>query len=90
MFPATEDLCASDDVNIIVTRDRGKLVRVKAMPPRNSENINNCPLSPLLAIAHGGNIDVQYVHAHMVLQSIVLHTVQRLIVQTCKHLRTCS
>jgi hypothetical protein len=63
MFPVTEDLCTSDDVNIIVTRDRRKRVRIKAMPPRNNGNINNCPLSPLLAIAHGGNIDVQYVHA---------------------------
>ena len=32
------------------------------MPPRNNANLNNCPVSPLLAIAHGGNIDLQYIH----------------------------
>ena len=38
-------------------------VRVKAMPPRNNGHINNCPVSPLLALAHGGNLDVQYIHS---------------------------
>jgi hypothetical protein len=37
-------------------------VRVKAMAPRNNGRINNCPVSPLLALAHGGNVDVQYIH----------------------------
>jgi hypothetical protein len=63
MFPVSEEMCSPNDVNIFLTRDRRKRVRIKAMPPRNNGNINNCPTSPLLAIAHGGNIDVQYIHA---------------------------
>jgi hypothetical protein len=63
MYPVDETLCSNCDVTINVTRDRKKRVRVKAMAPRNNGHLNNCPVSPLLALAHGGNIDVQYIHS---------------------------
>ena len=62
MYPVDKSICSESSATINVARDRKKRLRVKAMPPRNNANINNCPVSPLLAIGHGGNIDIQYIH----------------------------
>ena len=62
MYPVDKLICSESNVTINIARDRKKRLRVKAMPPRNNANINNCPVSPLLAIGHGGNIDIQYIH----------------------------
>lgn len=47
----------------IIRRDRDKKsrVRVSVLPQRNNSNINGTLHCPLLAIAHGGNHDVQYI-----------------------------
>ena len=63
MYPVEQALCSPCDVTINVSRDRRHRIRVRALAPRNNGHLNNCPVSPLLAIAHGGNIDVQYIHS---------------------------
>ena len=38
---------------------------IRAIPPRNNGNLNSTFFDPLLAIAHGGNHDCQYISNSM-------------------------
>jgi len=48
------------ETTIKIDKDKKFRKRVKAMPPRNNANINNCYVNPLIALAHNGNCDIQY------------------------------
>jgi hypothetical protein len=53
--------CYSNETIIKVDKDNNHRKRVRAMPPRNNANINNCFVNPLICLAHNGNCDIQYV-----------------------------
>lgn len=42
-------------------RDKRSRMRMYALPKRNNAYVNNTAMSPLLAIAHGGNHDIKYI-----------------------------
>ena len=60
-YPWEVNLVNQDFCTIISDRDRKHRVRVRAVPPRNNAYLNPSPTSLLLCVAHGGNIDVQYI-----------------------------
>ena len=49
------------ETTIKIDKDSKFRKRIKAMPPRNNANINNCFVNPLIALAHNGNCDLQYI-----------------------------
>ena len=53
-----------EDRNKVIIKkevDKRHRVRVKVLPPRNNAHLNVCPVQPLLPIAHGGNLDIQFI-----------------------------
>jgi len=50
------------NTTIKIDKDNKYRKRVKAMPPRNNANINNCYVNPLISLAHNGNCDLQYIN----------------------------
>ena len=46
---------------IVKDRDKRSRVRVSVLPQRNNAYLNGTCFHPLIAIAHGGNHDLQYI-----------------------------
>ena len=49
------------DTIIKIDKDKRGRKRVRALPPRNNGILNNTYVDPLLFLAHGGNVDCQYI-----------------------------
>ena len=59
-FPWSSENCSFEPI-IRKDRDKKSRVRITVLPQRNNANLNGTLLNPLLAIAHGGNHDIQYI-----------------------------
>ena len=59
-FPWTSQDCVFGPL-IVKDRDKKSRVRVSVLPQRNNGFLNGTCFNPLIAIAHGGNHDLQYI-----------------------------
>ena len=59
-FPWTSKECLFGPM-IVKDRDKKSRVRVSVLPQRNNAYLNGTCFNPLIAIAHGGNHDLQYI-----------------------------
>ena len=50
----------SNHAQVLVDRDRKGRPRIRVLPSRNNANIAPCPKSPLMALAAGGNTNLQF------------------------------
>ena len=59
-FPWTSQDCMFSPL-IVKDRDKKSRVRISVQPQRNNAHLNGTCFNPLIAIAHGGNHDLQYI-----------------------------
>jgi hypothetical protein len=60
-FPWLQDINNTTTTVICKDRDKKSRIRIRAFPPRNNAFLNVSVTDPILAIAHGGNHDLQYI-----------------------------